>query len=65
MTLDGIRFPIYVIGTEDIETVDNVLFADGRVVDDKNMSGKTIGKRRLETDLPNLYSLRYMIKSKV
>ena len=54
MTLDGIKFPIYVIGTEDIETVDNVVFADGRVVDDKNMSGKTIGKRRLETDLPNL-----------
>ena len=63
MTLDEIKFPIYVIGTEDIETVDNVVFADGRVVDDKNMSGKTIGKRRLETDLPNLYSLRYMIKS--
>ena len=65
MTLDDIKFPIYVIGTEEVETVDNVVFADGRVVDDKNMSGKTIGKRRLETDLPNLYPLRYMIESKV
>tara|TARA_R100000656_G_scaffold96832_1_gene70301 strand:- start:1086 stop:1565 length:480 start_codon:yes stop_codon:yes gene_type:complete len=65
MTLDGIKFPVYVIGTEDIETVDNIIFADGKVVDDKNMWGRTLGKRRLETDLPNLYSLRYMIKSKV
>ena len=65
MSLDDIKFPVYVIGTEDIETVDNVIFAEGRIVDDKNMSGKTIGKRRLETDLPNLYPLKYMIKSKV
>jgi len=65
MSLDDIKFPVYVIGTEDVETIDNVVFAEGRVVDDKNMSGKTIGKRRLETDLPNLYPLRYMIKSKV
>jgi len=65
MSLDDIKFPVYVIGTEDIETIDNVIFAEGRVVDDKNVSGKTIGKRRLETDLPNLYPLRYMIKSKV
>ena len=36
MTLDEIKFPIYVIGTEDIETIDGVVFAEGRVVDDKN-----------------------------
>ena len=41
MTLDGIKFPVYVIGTEDIETVDNIVFADGKVVDDKNMWGRT------------------------
>ena len=63
MTLDEIQFPIYVIGTENITKRDGVIFADGFVVDDTNMKGDSIGMRRLQTSLPNLYDLKYMIKS--
>ena len=60
MILDEITFPIYVIGTDNIEHRDGVVFADAKVVDDTNMKGSTIGIRRLQTELPHLYDLRYM-----
>jgi hypothetical protein len=63
MKLEEINFPIYVVGTEDTKTEDGVVFADNKVLDDTNMSGDTLGARRLQTSLPNLYPLRYMIKS--
>ena len=63
MKIHKIEFPIYVIGTEEIEERDGVLFADSKVVDDKNMSGDTLGVRRLQTSLPNLYPLRYMLEA--
>ena len=56
MTLDEIKFPIYVIGTEDVETVDNVVFAEGRVVDDKNM-------RKMSNIVENL--IRRHVESRV
>ena len=59
MKIHEIEFPIYVIGTEEIEETDGVLFADNRVVDDRNMSGDTLGARRLQTSLPNLYALKH------
>ena len=64
MILDEITFPVYVIGTENITYKDGVIFADAKVIDDTNMKGSTIGIRRLQTELPHLYDLRYMIKSK-
>ena len=63
MKIHKIKFPIYVIGTEEIEERDGVLFADHKVVDDKNMSGDTLGIRRLQTSLPNLYPLKYMLEA--
>ena len=64
MILDEITFPVYVIGTENITYKDGVIFADAKVIDDTNMKGKSLGIRRLQTELPYLYDLRYMIKSK-
>ena len=63
MKIHKIEFPIYVIGTEEIEERDGVLFADGKVVDDTNMTGSTLGVRRLQTSLPNLYPLKYMLEA--
>ena len=63
MKIEEIIFPIYVIGTEEIKEQDGILFADNKVVDDKNMSGDTLGVRRLQTSLPNLYPLKYMLEA--
>ena len=43
-----IKFPIYVL-SEEPEEIDGLVLIGDQVVDDKNMSGATIGMRRLQT----------------
>ena len=45
-----INFPIYVL-SEEPEEIDGLVLIGDQVVDDKNMSGKTIGMRRLQTPM--------------
>jgi hypothetical protein len=47
--LSTISFPIYPLPSSNWEAVDGLLFVDGKVVDDKNMTGETLGIRRLQT----------------
>ena len=53
-----INFPIYVL-SEEPEEIDGLVLIGDQVVDDKNMSGKTIGMRRLQTPMKSIYPLRY------
>lgn len=70
--IKGIKFPIYTLPSSDWYRQDGVLFInDGKVLDDTNMPGKTLGIRRLQcgrTDLcrlKNAYTdLSDMLKSK-
>lgn len=62
MKLWQIKFPVYVLHSDEIEERDGLLFCDTQIVDDKNMSGSTLGQRRLQTPHKNLYNLKYMIE---
>ena len=45
----AVKFPVYEIPSEDLYSSDGLLFLNGKVLDDKNQSGKTLGERRLKT----------------
>jgi len=61
MNLSDVEFPVYVIHTDEVQKLDGILWCEGAVVDDTNVSGYTIGQRRLNTPHKNLYELRHMI----
>ena len=50
--LRNITFPVYVISSDETNYEDGLLFIGGRIVDDRNQSGDTIGKRRLTSPHP-------------
>lgn len=56
--IDKIQFPVYVLPSSNWELVDGLLYVDQLLVDDKNMPGDTIGKRRLQTPFKNLQPLK-------
>ena len=64
-TLDEIEFPIFVIHSDNVEEIDGLLWLDDQVVDDKNMSGETLGKRRLQSPMKSIYPLKYMIEDEI
>ena len=59
-----IKFPIYVL-SEEPEEIDGLVLIGDQVVDDKNMSGATIGMRRLQTPMKSIYPLRYQVDDEV
>jgi len=59
-----IRFPIYVIH-EEPEEIDGLIIIGDQIVDDRNMTGTTIGMRRLQTPMKSIYPLRYQIDDEV
>ena len=61
MNYDKIEFPVFVLHTDNIELIDGILWIDNQVLDDKNMSGKTLGIRRLQSPMKSLYPLKYML----
>ena len=65
MNYDNIEFPVFVLHTDNIELIDGILWIDNQVLDDKNMSGKTLGIRRLQSPMKSLYPLKYMLTDEV
>ena len=59
------KFPLYVVHTDEVMEADGILWIEDQVLDDKNMSGETLGKRRLQTPMKSLYPLRYMINDEI
>ena len=47
--LRNVAFPVYIIASEEVVYEDGLLFLNGKVIDDRNQVGDTIGKRRLTT----------------
>ena len=63
MDYDNIDFPVFVLHTDNIELIDGILWIENQVLDDKNMSGKTLGIRRLQSPMKSLYPLKYMLEN--
>lgn len=55
-----LQWPIYTIYSDNWDEQDGILFLDGKILDDKNRSGSSIGIRRLQTrrDPKELYRLK-------
>lgn len=64
-TIFDIQYPVYVIHSDNVELIDGILWLDDQVLDDRNMPGETLGKRRLQTPMKSLYPLRYMIEDEI
>ena len=47
-----LQFPLYVIHSENWDEQDGILYLDGRILDDKNKKGSSIGIRRLQSGRP-------------
>ena len=62
---DLIEFPAFKLQTDDIYSENNRLCSEGLVIDDKNMPGKTMGARRLQTKVEGLYPLKRAIFDRV
>ena len=61
MKLEDIRFPLYVVHSDEVLRRDGVLWVDGAVLDDTNVHGESLGERRLRTPLKNMYELKHQI----
>lgn len=47
--LRTVKFPVYIISSDEVTYEDGLLCANGRVLDDRNQEGGTLGQRRLKT----------------
>jgi len=56
-----IEYPIFVLPSGGWEMVDGLLLIDNKVVDDKNMEGRTMGQRRMQSAHKDLLVMRKMI----
>ena len=46
-TIGHIAFPAFPLPSSNWEEQDGLLYLDNKLLDDKNMKGKTLGRRRL------------------
>ena len=58
-----VQFPVYELPSGNWNRQDGLLFLDGKIVDDKNMPGDTIGIRRIQTPHKNLMKLNRQLDS--
>lgn len=56
-----LKFPLYVLPSDNWYTVDGVLFLDEQVLDERNMPGESLGIRRLQCGRKDLLPLRKAI----
>ena len=59
---EDLRYPIYVIHSDNVELLDGIIWLDDQVLDDKNMEGDSLGLRRIQSPMKSIYPLRYMIE---
>jgi hypothetical protein len=63
--LDKVEFPVFILPSSNWDLTDGLLYLDGELVDDRNMSGKTLGQRRLQTPHKGLLPLKKSVNSLV
>lgn len=59
----NLKFPLFVLPSDDWWEQDRVLFLGNRVIDEKNMPGETLGVRRLQSHRKDLLPLTKAITS--
>ena len=62
LNYDQIVFPVFTVHTDNVEISDGILWVEDQVLDDRNMKGKTLGIRRLQSPMKSIYPLKYMIE---
>ena len=60
-TQDKINYPAYVLPYNTWKEEDGIMFLSGKVLDDRNQTGNTLGVRRVQTPLKNLHPIRRMV----
>ena len=63
--VNKVSFPVFILPSSNWEERDGLLYLDNRVIDDRNMAGETIGKRRMQTPIKNLMPIRGSLSSVV
>ena len=63
--LGYVAFPAFPLPSSDWEEQDGLLYLDNKLLDDKNMKGKTLGRRRLQTPFKELFPLKAAITDKI
>ena len=53
-----VAFPAFPLPSSNWEEQDGLLFLENKLLDDKNMKGKTLGMRRLQTPFKELFPLK-------
>ena len=64
-TIKDLTFPLFVIHTDNTEVIDGILWIEDQVLDDLNMSGETLGLRRIQSPMKSIYPLKYMIEDEI
>jgi len=64
-SLHKVLFPVFPIGSSNWSRGDGLLYLDNQLLDDKNMSGKTLGARRIQTPFKELYTLTKCIETPI
>lgn len=59
--INKIKFPVYILPSGNWSRQDGLLFLDEKIVDDRNMSGDSLGIRRLQTSHKNILPLKHQI----
>ena len=58
---DTIKYPVYILPSNEWYEKDKIIFLGDAVLDDKNQAGKSLGIRRMQTPFRNLYRIRRMV----
>lgn len=63
--IERITFPVFNLPNGNWQLLDGLLFLDDLILDDKNMGGDSLGKRRLQTPHENLFILKKSLDSHI
>ena len=61
--ISQIAFPVFRLPSGNWQLIDGLLFLDHLIIDDRNMPGRTLGARRLQTEHENLVPLKHCLDS--
>ena len=64
-SIKDLIFPLFVIHTDNTEVIDGILWIEDQVLDDLNMPGETLGRRRIQSPMKSIYPLKYMIEDEI
>ena len=64
-TIGKIKFPVFILPSSNWYEEDGLVYVDRRLIDDRNMPGDTIGKRRMQTPMKNLMPIKGSLDSLV